>query len=240
MIRAMKNLLQAGVLAGALMTISPMTTFAAIGPGFTTGTYVATITADQVNITAGSDGATVLGNAQNGDSFEVLEDLGNGTLKIQYMDQEAYLTDADGVSVSRAEEGQMEEIQKEALESSASYKRQQIVDFALQFVGGPYRYGGSNPVSGTDCSGFTSYILKNAAGITMNRSSGGQAAQGKSISADQMQPGDLLFYSNGSRINHVAMYIGNGQIVHASTPQSGITISKWNYRTPVKITSVLG
>lgn len=74
----------------------------------------------------------------------------------------------------------------------------------------------------------------------MSRSSGSQAAQGSAISADQMQPGDLLFYGNGRRINHVAMYIGNGQIVHASTEQTGITISPWNYRTPVKITSVLG
>ena len=62
--------------------------------------------------------------------------------------------------------------------------------------------------------------------------------QGTAISADQMQPGDLLFYSGGSGINHVAMYIGDGKIVHASTYATGIKISKWNYRNPVKIISM--
>ncbi len=60
------------------------------------------------------------------------------------------------------------------------------------------------------------------------------------MSADQMQPGDLIFYGGGSGINHVAMYIGNGQIVHASTESTGIKLSDWNYRNPVKIMNVLG
>ena len=64
--------------------------------------------------------------------------------------------------------------------------------------------------------------------------------QGIAISADQMQPGDLIFYGSGRSINHVAMYIGNGQIVHASTERTGITVSNWNYRNPVKIVNVLG
>ena len=67
-----------------------------------------------------------------------------------------------------------------------------------------------------------------------------QATQGRAISADQMRPGDLIFYSSGSRINHVALYIGNGQVVHASTPETGIKTSPWNYRTPVKIVNVMG
>ena len=80
--------------------------------------------------------------------------------------------------------------------------------------------------------------MENGAGISMNRSSSSQSTQGTPVSASQMQPGDLIFYGNGSRINHVALYIGNGQIVHASTYKTGIKISNWNYRTPVKITSV--
>jgi len=74
----------------------------------------------------------------------------------------------------------------------------------------------------------------------MNRSSREQACQGRTISADEMQPGDLLFYGGGSGINHVAMYIGDGQIVHASTYSTGIKTSPWNYRTPVKIVDVIG
>ena len=81
--------------------------------------------------------------------------------------------------------------------------------------------------------------MQNGAGIGMNRSSVTQATQGRAISANQMQPGDLIFYGSGSHINHVAMYIGNGQIVHASTYKTGIKISNWNYRAPVKIISML-
>ena len=61
-----------------------------------------------------------------------------------------------------------------------------------------------------------------------------------SVSDVTMQPGDLLFYSGGGRINHVAMYIGGGKVVHASSVKTGIKISPWNYRTPVKIVNVLG
>ena len=82
--------------------------------------------------------------------------------------------------------------------------------------------------------------MQHGAGVNMNRSSVTQSTQGVAINANQMQPGDLIFYGNGSRINHVAMYIGNGQIVHASTYSTGIKISNWNYRAPVKITNVLG
>lgn len=118
--------------------------------------------------------------------------------------------------------------------------RQELVDYALQFVGGRYRAGGNDPNTGADCSGFVKYIMQNGADVSMNRSSRDQAHQGVAISASQMQPGDLLFYGSGSNINHVAMYIGDGQIVHASTYSTGIKTSAWNYRTPVKIVNVLG
>lgn len=116
--------------------------------------------------------------------------------------------------------------------------RQNLVDYALQFVGGSYRAGGNDPHSGVDCSGFVRYVMQHGAGISMNRSSSSQATQGQAISSSQMQPGDLLFYSGGSGINHVAMYIGDGKIVHASTYATGIKISNWNYRNPVKIISM--
>lgn len=118
--------------------------------------------------------------------------------------------------------------------------RQKVVSYALSFVGGPYRYGGNDPRTGVDCSGFTRFVLSNAAGVQMARSSGSQASQGVAVSAEQMQPGDLLFYSGSRGINHVAMYIGSGKIVHASTYKTGIKISDWNYRNPVRIVNVLG
>lgn len=221
-------------------SVSPVTALAAIGPGFTAGTYVATVTADSVNINKSQDSEEVLLTAEAGDEYEVLEDLGNGWVRVQVMDTEGYLPVSENAEISQVDEDEMEAIQNEALTSSMSYKRQQLVDYALQFLGGSYRYGGSDPNTGVDCSGFIRYIMQNGAGVSMNRSSGSQAQQGSAISADEMQPGDLIFYGSGSRINHVGMYIGNGQIVHASTEATGIKLSPWNYRTPVKITNVLG
>ncbi len=133
-----------------------------------------------------------------------------------------------------------EEEEAQQAADQAAEARQNLVNYALQFVGGPYRAGGNDPRTGVDCSGFVKFVMQNGAGIGMNRSSATQATQGKAISANQMQPGDLIFYGSGSHINHVAMYIGNGQIVHASTYKTGIKISNWNYRAPVKIISMLG
>ena len=127
----------------------------------------------------------------------------------------------------------------EAEAAQKSSKRQQVVDYALSFVGGRYVWGGTDPHTGADCSGFTGYILRNAGGGAISRSSAEQAGEGRTVSAENMQPGDLLFYSKGGGVNHVAMYIGNGQVVHASSSKTGIIVSAWNYRTPVRIASFL-
>lgn len=118
--------------------------------------------------------------------------------------------------------------------------RNSIVNYALKFVGNRYVYGGTDPNTGADCSGFTGYVMRNSAGVYLNRTSTDQSGQGTAVSASEIRPGDLVFYGNGSSINHVAIYIGNGQIVHASSEKTGIKISNWNYRTPVKIRNVLG
>ncbi len=137
---------------------------------------------------------------------------------------------------AKAQEAAKAEAQAAAESEAAA--RQNLVDYALQFVGNPYRAGGNDPHTGADCSGFTKYVMQHGAGINLQRTSGGQAAQGRTVSAAEMQPGDLIFYGNGSRVNHVAMYVGNGQIVHASTYKTGIKISNWNYRNPVRIASM--
>ncbi|MCD8118578.1 MAG: C40 family peptidase [Lachnospiraceae bacterium] len=113
--------------------------------------------------------------------------------------------------------------------------RAAVVAYALQFVGNPYVYGGTSLTNGTDCSGFTMSVYAHF-GITICHSSKGQVNYGiaVNVSESDLLPGDLLFYSNdGSTIGHVALYIGNGQVVHASTAKTGIKISTWNYRTPV-------
>lgn len=131
-----------------------------------------------------------------------------------------------------AEEAAIQAAEEEEAEQNA---RQSLVDYALQFVGGAYKAGGNDPHTGADCSGFVKYVMQYGAGISMNRSSTSQSTQGQAIDSSEMQPGDLIFYGNGSRINHVAMYIGDGQIVHASTYKTGIKTSEWDYRDPVKI-----
>lgn len=118
--------------------------------------------------------------------------------------------------------------------------RTQTVNYALKFVGGRYVWGGTNPNTGADCSGFVQYVMRNVAGVSLPRTSREQAKTGTSIKSSEMRPGDLIFYANKSgTVNHVAMYIGNGQIVHAASRRSGIKISTWNYRTPKTIRRVL-
>ena len=117
--------------------------------------------------------------------------------------------------------------------SSASALRAAVVAYALQFEGNPYVYGGSSLTNGTDCSGFTMAVY-NYFGYSLPHQSGSQSGCGTRVSLDSLLPGDLLFYTNGgSSIGHVALYIGNGQIIHASTPSIGIKISSANYRTPL-------
>ncbi len=122
---------------------------------------------------------------------------------------------------------------------SVSSKRAQIANYAVQFVGNRYVYGGTSLTNGTDCSGFTMSVMAKF-GVSLPHNSGSQAGCGKSITSSQMRPGDLVFYSGSGGINHVALYIGNGQVCHASNAKSGIKISTWNYRTPAKIVNVLG
>lgn len=123
---------------------------------------------------------------------------------------------------------------------SVSSKRAQIANYAVQFVGNPYVWGGTSLTNGADCSGFTMSIMAHF-GVSLPHSSSAQAGCGRSIKSSQMRPGDLVFYSgSGGGINHVALYIGNGQVVHASSKRTGIKISSWNYRSPSKIVNVLG
>ena len=106
-----------------------------------------------------------------------------------------------------------------------------IASYALKFVGNPYVYGGTSLTHGTDCSGFTQAVFRRF-GISLPRTSGGQSGVGAKISVGNAKAGDLIFYASGGRVNHVALCIGNGRVVHASNPSVGITTSNIYYRTP--------
>lgn len=101
-----------------------------------------------------------------------------------------------------------------------------IVDFALQYVGYPYVWGG-NSAAGFDCSGFTQFVILNAVGYDIGHASGGQMNYGTWMDAADLQPGDLVFFAGtyGSGVSHTGVYIGDHQFVHAENPGTGVTIS---------------
>lgn len=117
--------------------------------------------------------------------------------------------------------------------------RNSVVNFAMNYLGNRYVWGGTSLTNGADCSGFVMSIFANY-GIYLPRVAAAQAGVGTRVDSSEMLPGDLVFYSSGGGIDHVALYIGNGQIIHAANSRRGIIISPWNYMTPTKIMNVIG
>lgn len=100
-------------------------------------------------------------------------------------------------------------------------KKKEIVSFAKRFIGRPYVMGGNSLTNGTDCSGFVKLVYANF-GITLPRTTTGQATSGEAVSIENIEVGDIISYGYNGHPSHSALYIGNGRIVHASTPQRGI------------------
>lgn len=189
----------------------------------------------------------VVGQAEAGDTYDVLEMVDGQWAKISTGEFEGYLNTAAAEDGEEALEEAGEEAPAAPAETAeetaarvSAERRQAVVEYGLQFVGNRYVYGGINPNKGADCSGFTSYVLRHSAGVELPHSSRSQAVQGREVSAAEIRPGDLVFYASGKRINHVALYIGDGQVVHASNERTGICVSEWTYRNPAKIVNVLG
>ena len=110
---------------------------------------------------------------------------------------------------------------------------QEICNYACQFVGNPYVFGGTSLTNGADCSGFTQAVFANF-GISIPRDSYSQRSCGVAVAYEDAQPGDIICYAG-----HVALYIGDGQIVHASTEQTGITYGYATYRTILAVRRVI-
>ena len=120
-----------------------------------------------------------------------------------------------------------------AAEKAAKLKKgQDLIGFAKQFVGNPYVYGGTSLTNGTDCSGFVKGVYRQF-GISLPRTSYAQRSVGEKVSYDEMQAGDIVCYSG-----HVALYMGNGKIVHAANERDGIKISDVDYATIITIRRV--
>ena len=122
---------------------------------------------------------------------------------------------------------------EEEAEAQRVAKRQAVVDFALQFEGNPYVHGGTSLTNGADCSGFVMSVFANF-GYSLPRVAADQCAASTKKDISQLEPGDLVFYGNGY-VDHVALYIGDGKIIHASGAATGIKISNYDYQQPAAI-----
>lgn len=181
--------------------------------------------------------SAVMTQVLKGEELEYVETLENGWIKVSIDGEDAYVA-AEYVSVEDKLDTAIT-MTELLYGQGVSDVRVDLVEYAKQFVGNPYVWGGTSLTKGADCSGFVLSVFKKY-GVTLSHSSRAQANEGVKISISELKPGDLVFYSNGSgTINHVAIYIGGGQVIHASSPKSGIKISKYNYRTPVKAVRVL-
>ena len=164
----------------------------------------------------------ILGSIYNGTSFAITGKT-NGWYQINYNGRTGYVS-ADYVLVKSLEDLQNPETPVISHDGALA---DQIVAYALQFKGYPYVYGTAGPNS-FDCSGFTSFVYAHF-GYTLHRSSKDQILDGVPVSKSQLQPADLLlFSSNGTRVTHAGLYIGNGQFIHASTSTTGVIISDLN------------
>ena len=163
------------------------------------------------------------------EQLEVVEIMENGWIKFLLDDEEAYVS-GEYVDVE-------ERLEKAVTLTELKYGqgvsdvRVDLVQYAKQFVGNPYVWGGTSLTNGADCSGFTLSIYKKY-GVSLPHHAASQAQLGTKVDYNSAQPGDLVFYAKNGRINHVAIYIGNGQVIHASSPKkasrshAGITVHR--------------
>ena len=150
----------------------------------------------------------------------------------EVQDYQEAKAEAEVIAQERLEAEAAAEAARKAEEERLA-KRQEIVDFALQFVGNPYVYGGTSLTNGADCSGFVMSVFAQF-GYELPRVAAAQCAASEKKDVADIEVGDLVFYGDGG-IDHVALYIGDGKIVHASTAATGIKVSDYNYRAPAAV-----
>ena len=197
---------------------------------------VATVNTETLNVRAEkSTEAAVLSQVGNSEAFTV-NSVADGWVEISVDDSVGYISQ-DYVTLAQALPT-AKTIEQVKYGDGVSDVRASVVSYALQFVGNRYVWGGTSLENGVDCSGFTMRILGKY-GISLPHSSKAQPSYGTKISASEAKPGDLFFYGSGRSISHVAIYIGNGQIVHASNKRDGIKVSNAFYRSPICVARYL-
>ncbi|WP_308520296.1 C40 family peptidase [Stomatobaculum longum] len=127
--------------------------------------------------------------------------------------------------------------------SKVSKLRKSIVSYAKSLEGSRYVFGGVDPKSGIDCSGLILVVMRDKAGLDLDHYSASQATEGVAVSADQMRPGDIIAYDGQPRdgkVNHIAIYVGDGKAIHARGKNEGVQITAWDYAEPLAIRNLLG
>ena len=197
---------------------------------------VARVTTDSLKVRAeASTESEVITLVPNGEELEVVSVEGDW-VKV-YLDDEEVFVSADYVQVS-SELATAITMTELLYGQGVSDIRVDVCQYAKEFLGNPYVWGGTSLTNGADCSGYVLGIFKHF-GVKLPRTSREQANYGTPIKVAEAKPGDLIFYGNGKTINHVAIYIGGGQVIHASSPKTGIRISNVSYRSPIKAVRVL-
>ena len=197
---------------------------------------MARVTTDSLKVRAQANTESeVITLVPNGEELEVA-DVEGDWVKVYLDDEEVYVS-AEYVEVS-AELGTAITMTELLYGQGVSDVRVDLCQYAKEFLGNPYVWGGTSLTRGADCSGFVLSVFKKY-GVGLPHSSVAQSGLGTTIKVSEAQPGDLIFYGNGRSINHVAIYIGGGQVIHASNPKTGIRISNVSYRSPVKAVRIL-
>ncbi|MDE5597443.1 MAG: C40 family peptidase [Lachnospiraceae bacterium] len=199
-------------------------------------TTIATVTTDSLKVRAEANtDSEVITLVPNGEELEVVASEGDW-IRVCLDDEEVFVS-AQYVQVD-AKLNTAITMTELLYGQGVSDVRVDLCQYAKEFLGNPYVWGGTSLTNGTDCSGFVLSVYKKF-GISLPHYSGSQANCGTTIKLSEAQPGDLIFYGKGSTINHVAIYIGSGQVIHASNPKTGIRISNATYRTPLKVVRIL-
>lgn len=197
---------------------------------------MATVTTASLRVrSSASTDSEILATVNKDEELVVIEEL-DGWVKVEVDNHQGYVSkDYVSTAIKLKTGNTMKEL---SYGNGVSDVRVDLVNYALKFVGNRYVWGGTSLTKGVDCSGFTMKIYQKY-GVSLPHYSGSQPSYGKKITRSQLQPGDLIFYGEGGKINHVAIYIGNGQIVHAANKRAGIKISNAFYRTPICYRSYL-
>ena len=195
------------------------------------------VTAEKLNVRSGPGFEYDIWTTLNNDERQVVQGKEGNWLKIAFNSTFGYIS-ADYV---RTGFYLVEAVPWSSL-ANASPRRRALLEYAQQFIGTPYLYGGTSLTGGIDCSSFVQQCYKNAAGVSLDRTSRMQVKHGTAVALADAKPGDLLFYADASgTIDHVAMYLGDGKIIHAALSLGQVTISKYNYATqPVAVRNILG